>query len=221
MEIITRETGEEFVRTAVQWIIGTILQAQHNGRTAIVGLSGGSTPKPVYVLLSTERSIDWKRVKFFLVDDRYVPPDHEESNQRMLQETLLTHEAVAAQTVFPDTTRSLPDCITEYNSRLTRLLPDLVILGMGDDGHIASLFPPVAPEAHGPAHVVHTTTETFAIHDRISVTFPVLHAAKKRLFLITGEKKASLLKKIQKENEDVSLYPAQMLLDEKTTWIIG
>ncbi len=222
MDIITPETSEKFVRTAVQWITGTILQAQHDGRTAVIGLSGGSTPKPVYTLLSTERSIDWKRVTFFLLDERYVPDDHEDSNQKMIQETMLTHAATAAQTIFPDTSLPLQDCITEYEKKISALTKiNLVILGMGEDGHIASLFPPVGPEAYGPTKIIHTTTDRHAVHDRISVTFPVLQHASRRLCLITGEKKAALLKKMQTENEDASIYPAQMLFDERTTWIAG
>jgi 6-phosphogluconolactonase/glucosamine-6-phosphate isomerase/deaminase len=99
--------------------------------------------------------------------------------------------------------------------------PDIVVLGMGDDAHIASLFPPVSPEAFGPALTLHTETERFAVKDRITVTFPVLLAAKKRIFLITGKEKQALLKKMQTVNEDVSLYPAQYLFDERTIWVVG
>lgn len=221
MDILPFDTTETFVRTASDWIRAVILKAQHEGRTATIGLSGGSTPRPVYVLLSTELGIDWSRVTFFLTDERYVPADHADSNQRMIRETLLTHEARDARTVFPDTSLPLEACIADYELRIKALSPDLVVLGMGDDAHIASLFPPVGPEAYGPATVIHTTTDRFAVHDRLSVTFPVLLHAPERLFLIAGATKSSLLTKMQKENEDVSVYPAQYLFDARTTWMVG
>ncbi|MBP7114119.1 MAG: 6-phosphogluconolactonase [Candidatus Peribacteraceae bacterium] len=221
MDILPFDTTETFVRTASDWIRAVILKAQHEGRTATIGLSGGSTPRPVYVLLSTELGIDWSRVTFFLTDERYVPADHADSNQRMIRETLLTHEARDAKTVFPDTSLPLEACIADYELRIKALSPDLVVLGMGDDAHIASLFPPVGPEAYGPATVIHTTTDRFAVHDRLSVTFPVLLHAPQRLFLITGATKSALLTKMQKENEDVSVYPAQYLFDARTTWMVG
>ncbi len=221
MDIIRFDTTETFVRTSVRWIAATILQAQHDGRTAVIGLSGGSTPKPVYVMLAAELGIDWNRVTFFLVDERYVPKDHADSNQRMIRETLLTHHAAEAATVFPDTSLPLPLCVSDYEQKISALhRADLVIMGMGDDGHIASLFPPIDPKAYGPAKTMHTTTESFAVRDRITVTLPVLLHAAKRLFLVTGEKKSTLLTTMQKSNEDVSIYPAQYLFDAKTTWMV-
>ena len=139
----------------------------------------------------------------------------------MIKETLLTHAAANAVVILPDASLPLAECIADYAAKISKLTPDLLILGMGDDGHIASLFPPVGPEAYGPENVIHTTTDTFAVRDRISVTFPVLLRAPKRLFLVTGEKKAALLKVMQKDNEDVSIYPAQYLFDERTTWMLG
>lgn len=221
MDVIKIATTEQFVRTAAAWIAAVIVKAQHDGGMATVGLSGGSTPKPVYVLLSTDLSIDWKRVTFFLVDERYVPATHADSNAKMIRETLLTHAAADATIVLPDTTLPITECIADYAAKVSKLTPDLVILGMGDDGHIASLFPPVGPEAYGPVKVIHTTTDAFAVHDRISITFPVLLHAAQRLFLVTGEKKAALLKTMEKDNEDVSMYPAQYLFDERTTWMVG
>lgn len=221
MDVIKIDTTEQFVRTATAWISAIIVKAQHDGGRVTIGLSGGSTPKPIYVLLSTELGIDWKRVTFFLVDERYVPAAHADSNTKMIRETLLTHAATEATLILPDTSLPLSECISDYAEKISKLTPDLLILGMGDDGHIASLFPPVGPEAYGPAKVIHTTTETFAVRDRISVTFPVLLKTEQRLFLITGEKKAALLKTMQKDNEDVSMYPAQYLFDERTTWLVG
>ncbi len=221
MDILKTSSAEAFVSTAVQTIIEAIIEAQNGGKTATVGLSGGSTPKPVYEKLSLEKTIDWKRVTFFLLDERYVPTGHSDSNTKMIRETLLKNSAADAAFLFPDTTLPLEDCVADYDAKISARYPDLVILGMGPDGHIASLFPPVSPDAFGPASVIHTTTDSFAVRDRISVTFPVLEAAVKRVFLITGAEKYALLQKMQDGNQDASLFPASTLMDEKTTWIIG
>lgn len=221
MDILKTSTPEEFVAVALTQIIDEILAAQEGGKTAMIGLSGGSTPKPVYEKLSQEKKIDWKRVTFFLLDERFVPVDHTDSNTKMIRETLLKNSAADATFLFPDTTLPLEECIAEYDAKISAPYPDLVVLGMGPDGHIASLFPPVPPEAFGPANVIHTTTDTFAVRDRISVTFPVLEAAEKRVFLMTGAEKIALLEKMQDGNQDASLFPASVLMDEKTTWIVG
>lgn len=222
MDILRTDTAEEFARTAADWIICAIAQALSGKPSVTVGLCGGGTPKPVYSLLAAEKSLDWKRVKFFLTDERYVPATHADSNQNMVRTTLLTQEASGALLVAPETELPLSECIADYEAAIRKIgQPDLVLLGMGDDGHITSLFPPVPPEAFGPALVLHAETDRFAVRDRISLTFPPLQSAKKRLFLITGEKKLALLKKMQESNEDVSLYPAQNFFDEKTTWIVG
>ncbi len=222
MHIITRTTTEEFVDTAVQWLTGSILEMQEDTeKQVVIGLCGGTTPKPIYAKLSTEKDINWQRTLCFLLDERFVPPSSPDSNQRLVRETLLTHEGVKAHSLFPNTDLPLAECLADYEKQIADIKADILIIGMGDDGHITSLFPPLEPEAFGPGHVVHTTTDTFAVHDRISVTLPVLLRASRRLFLITGDKKKKLLETMQHVSEDVSLYPAQYLFDDRTTWLVG
>ena len=221
MNIVETSSTVEFVETATKWLTGAIITAQEQSEKILLGLSGGGTPAPIYAKLAVEREIRWQNVVCFLVDERYAPPDSEHSNRRMIDQTLFSNAARDTKTIFPDTTVPLPECVEMYSQALHGMKPDVVVLGMGEDGHIASLFPPVGPEAFGPARAIHTTTDAFAVHDRISVTLPVLLGASQRLFLITGEKKKALLKKMRETNEDVSVYPAQYLFDERTTWIVG
>lgn len=221
MNIVHFPTTEEFTRSAAAWIASTIAQALAVQTTVTVGLCGGGTPKPVYTLLATDQKIDWKRVTFFLIDERYVPADHADSNQKMVRETLLNREAKDAAFIAPDTKLPLAECVAAYDKRLSTLAPDLVLIGMGDDGHIASLFPPLPHTAFGSANVIHTTTEQFAGRDRVGVTLPFLLKAPHRLFMITGAKKAALLSKMQDISEDASLYPAQYYFDERSTWFVG
>ncbi len=206
---------------SAQWIAGVLHLATKDGHGAIVGLSGGSTPEPVYTLLAADNSIPWDRVRVFLSDERFVPADHKDSNQAMIRRTLLTRAGAAATLIAPDTSLPLEQCIASYSETLKGIEPDLVILGMGVDGHITSLFPPVPPEAFGPSDVIHTTTDRFAVHDRISVTFPILERATKRVFLITGKEKSALLEKIEHDSLDPSMLPAQAFVDEATTWVVG
>ncbi len=210
MKIIHSSTNEEFLSAATKFILNEI---KSGART--IGLSGGSTPKPVYELLSKE-NIPWDALTFFLLDERYIAADSEKSNRKMIQEAM-----PKAHLLAPNTSLPIADCIKKYGEIFEKIEPDLVILGMGLDGHIASLFPPVPVEAFGPASVLHTVTDRFDIRDRITVTFPVLENAKKRLFLITGEEKKKLLQKMQDDMQDPINCPAVALFDEKTTWITG
>ena len=145
MDIIKADTTEQFVRTAVAWIAATISEAVTDHGSATVGLCGGSTPKPVYTMLATDQHLPWARVKFFLTDERYVPATHADSNQQMVRSTLLTREAKNALLLAPRTERVLDTCVADY-AKIVKDLghPDLVLLGMGEDGHITSLFPPVS-----------------------------------------------------------------------------
>ena len=205
---------------AKRWIVAELLLAlRGSDGQIVVGLSGGTTPQPMYAALSTERSIDWSRVLLFLVDERYVPAEHPESNQRMIWETLLTHEAAAARFLAPNTALPIDDCVLRYNEQLLDLQPDIVLLGMGKDGHIASLFPPLSESAFGPDRVIATRTEQFAVAERISVTLPLLLQASRRLILTTGEEKSALLQTMRGAPEDYHRYPAQYLFDERTTWM--
>jgi 6-phosphogluconolactonase len=221
MEVTRYNSTDDFVRAAAQWIASELHQLLEKQEHVTLGLSGGSTPQPVYTLLAANRNIAWDRVSVFLVDERYTPADAADSNQGMIHQALLIGAGANAASIFPDTSKPVDECVQQYDQLIAKITPDIVILGMGDDGHIASLFPPLGAAAFGPSTVIHTTTDRFAVHDRISTTLPFLLKAKKRLFLISGEKKNTLLKKMQSEMEDASLYPAQYLFDDRTTWMVG
>lgn len=216
MHVTTTTSPAEFVEVALAHVRDVI---ENTDGQITIGLSGGSTPVSLYTELGKDDSLPWDRMQFFLVDDRYVLADHKDSNQTLVRDSLLmSNHAVF---IAPNTSLAINECIEGYEQAVSSLTPDLVILGMGPDGHIASLFPPLLPEAFGSRNVIHTTTDAFAVRDRISVTLPFLERAKKRLFLISGKEKIDLFRKHEHENQDPSMFPAHALFDGRTTWVLG
>jgi 6-phosphogluconolactonase len=190
------------------------------GRFTVV-LAGGSTPKATYEILARDYAdrIDWSNVHVFFGDERAVPPDHEDSNYGMARETLLDHVPVGSvhrmQGVLP------PDEVAEaYEQELrdffgTDDLPrfDLILLGMGSDGHTASLFPETsALEVHDRWVVANPVLKLDTT--RITLTVPVLDAARAVYFLVAGEDKAGPVAEILESDPDPREYPASLIQPE-------
>jgi len=187
-----------------------------NGRFSMA-LSGGRTPRYLYETLSGEfvDRIDWGRTFLFWGDERFVPHDHEESNYRMAAEALISRVPIPPENVFavPTKERSADHAAASYEEHLRSFfrkedLPgfDLVLLGLGEDGHVASLF-------SGDAGMDETTRwvtpakapETYAVRERITLTFPVINNARTVVMLVTGEKKREILGRVLKKEGG---YPA-------------
>jgi 6-phosphogluconolactonase len=186
-----------------------------------VALSGGSTPRALHQRLAQpplSGSIDWERVFVFWGDERFVPPDHEESCFRMARETLLDHVPIPAANIFPvPTVGGTPEraaaayaetLVAQFGADTPRL--DLILLGMGPDGHTASLFPGhPEPSAPGDALVI-------AVHDspkppptRISFTYRLINAAENVIFLVAGADKAPRLRDVLRGPRNIAQLPAQ------------
>jgi 6-phosphogluconolactonase len=191
----------ELALRAADWIAGQIA-ARASGPFRIA-LSGGSTPRLLYGEL-TLRSVDWQDVEFYWIDERLVPPDDADSNYRMASETLLSHIPALPGNIHPIPTSGDADtCARAYEGTLklaygadtldpARPLFDLVLLGLGPDGHICSLLPGspvleekvrwVAPVAHGRPEV------------RITLTYPCVQSSRTTAFYVTGKEKAQAVK---------------------------
>ncbi|MCA9370923.1 MAG: 6-phosphogluconolactonase, partial [Candidatus Peregrinibacteria bacterium] len=190
---VNAQSDDEFIDEAVLTLTERLEQHIDEFGHAILGLSGGSTPAPIYTALG-KQDLNWNNVSVFLVDERYIDPSHKDSNQNLIRNTLLAHATIPeAQLFFPDTTLDIEPCVVRYEQDLAELLskgiPHTVTLGLGEDGHIASLFPPVPAEGYGDRLVMHTTTDTFAVHDRISTTMVVIGSADRKVFFLKGEGK--------------------------------
>ena len=219
-EHIQATSEKDFEQKCVGLLQRAIESAIVERGKCVLGLSGGSTPQAVYEVLG-EKNIDWSKVTIFLVDDRYVPADHEDSNQKLVQETLLK-SAKVGEIIFPDTSLPLPECIADYDQKIAALESiDIVTLGLGEDGHIASLFPgDMDALLEEKKSVMHTMTDHFAVKDRITVTLPVLTRAYSQIFFLRGKGKKEIFGEMQAANTDPIEYPAHALLETgKTHWV--
>jgi 6-phosphogluconolactonase len=198
-----------------------------------VALAGGATPRATYMRLAGSpfaESVPWDRTWVFFGDERCVPPDHAESNYRMASETLLSKVAIPAERVYrmrgeaedpeeaaAEYARTLATVFETKRGGVPRL--DLVLLGLGLDGHIASLFPgsPAAKEIFRTVVAVHAAAAR--IPQRLTLTFPVINAAARVIFLMSGAEKAKTLKAAL---SDGGLLPAGMVrpADGTLTWIV-
>lgn len=198
-----------------------------------ISLSGGSTPKSIYRLLASEKYRDkmpWHKIHLFWGDERCVPPDHPDSNYSMARETLLSAIDIPKENVHPMRGKLGEEAAEEYERRLREIfgidgpaLPcfDLMLLGMGDDGHTASLFPGTPALAEEKAWATKVFAERLKSM-RITLSPPVINNAADILLLVSGDKKAPALKEVLEGPFNPSLYPAQILrrAQGNVTWLI-
>ncbi|PYP16434.1 MAG: 6-phosphogluconolactonase [Gemmatimonadetes bacterium] len=187
----------------------------------IVALSGGSTPRDTYLLLGTEALVSrvmWSRVQVLWGDERCVPPDHIESNYRMARETLLDRVPIPAANVHRVHGEDDPATAAEvYEATLRALLRtpaggriDLVLLGLGEDGHTASLFPGNAAVQERTRWVMAARASAASVW-RITLTPAVINAAAEILFLVSGGGKAGILRRVLEDPRRPQELPAQAI----------
>src|SRR5713101_6059808 len=192
-------------------------------------LAGGETPRATYARLALppfRERVDWRRTWVFFGDERAVPPDHAASNYQMAHETLLSKVPIPAAQVLRirGEAEDLEVAAAEYARALseafgTRPRFDLVLLGLGVDGHTASLFPdsPVVREVFRAVAAVHVTAAS--IPQRLTLTLPVFNAAARVVFLVAGAEKAKVVKAVLGEH---ATLPAAMVrpADGELVWLL-
>lgn len=221
MNVLVYETTTELARAAARDFIAKAETAINDRGRFAVALAGGSTPKATYEVLAGDHaeSLDWKAVHAFFGDERTVPPDHEDSNYRMAREALLDHVPVGSVHRMRG---ELPpeEAASAYEAELREFfgpddLPrfDLILCGIGEDGHTLSLFPETAAldvtdrlVVANPVLKLETT--------RLTLTIPVANAARAVNFLVAGEGKAQALKEILEGDTDMRAYPARYVRPE-------
>lgn len=223
---------EAVARGAAERFVGLARAAIDARGCFSVTLAGGSTPKRTYGLLASEsyrEQVDWSKVHIFFGDERCVPPDDTESNYRMANEALISRvsiprrnvhringegDAVANASLYEDELRA-------FFNRASWPRFDLVMLGMGDDGHTASLFPGTKALAEGQAWVVANWVEKFSAF-RITLTAPAINHAANIIFLVTGASKAERLLEVLRGAREPEKLPSQLiqLLDGSFVWLV-
>jgi 6-phosphogluconolactonase len=166
-----------------------------------VALAGGSTPRPAYEMLAVDRSIDWAKWHIFFSDERCVPPDDPRSNYRMVAEVLLSRIGIAAAKVHRMQGELDPSEAAEaYEFELGNEPLDVALLGIGDDGHTASLFPG-SPALEERSRLVAPSMAPVEPKQRLTLTFRALDEARSAWFLVSGEGKAAVLAEVIVERE--------------------
>jgi 6-phosphogluconolactonase len=236
-EELARKAARRFARLADQYVVGC-------GRFT-VALSGGSTPRAMFSLLAADPFLDtvpWSSICFFWGDERCVPPDHPDSNYQMAREAMLSKVPVHPENIFR-IPAELPDpqqAAEQYAATLTQFflagpgatrtgtaplsnVPrfDLILLGMGPDGHTASLFPHTAALQAGDKIVVANYVEKFKAN-RITLTAATINNARNVTFIAAGRDKAESLAGVLEGSHQPDLYPSQLIHPRNGTllWMV-
>ncbi len=233
-EIVMLPDAAAVTETATRLFVEAVRSAIAQRGWSAVALSGGSTPRALYRRLAqspVREEIDWRRVRLFWGDERAVPPDHPESNYRMAKETLLDHVPIPPANVHRIPTERGADAAAEqYETELRQIFGvtpgevpvfDLILLGIGADGHTASLFPHTAAVAVRDRLVVANEVPQIGAA-RITLTVPVLQAARWVLVLATGLDKAEAVARAIEGPKDVEETPAQLLrcAQGRVVWLL-
>jgi 6-phosphogluconolactonase len=226
LEALSREAAMCFRRLASESIAAA-------GRFS-VALSGGSTPRTLYRLLAGppfRKAIDWPRVHLFWGDERFVPADHPDSNYRLARESFIEQVPIPPQNVHPiPTGAGDPEAAAaEYEETLRRFFApgggyprfDLAFLGLGAEGHTASLFPE-SPALSETRRLVAATYVQKLNAWRLSLTPPVLRSARHVIFLVSGPDKTAILREVLEGPYDPRRLPAQLVRPEEgdLTWLV-
>ena len=220
MNLLIYQTKTELLKDLADYVITIAEKAIEEKDSFNFVLTGGNSPKDLYTLLATEYrdTIDWSKVYFFIGDERNVPPGHESYNGLMAKKSILDPLNVAADHIFfVDTTLAPEKAAIEYAKAINAHFDgadvsfDLILLGMGDDAHTASLFPGTEILGNKDATVDSVYVDKLSTY-RISFTAPLINKAKDIAFLVFGDAKAEAIKHvIEDETKNTSVYPSQLI----------
>jgi len=202
-------------------IIETGIRQLAQGEFYSIALSGGSTPRKVfeYIALHFKQKIDWQKVQVFWSDERCVDPESEESNYRMAKESLLDKVPIPAKNIFRIHGEADPSPEADrYSEIIRKHVPDqnniprfdMMMLGLGDDGHTVSIFPG-SLNLFNSDKLCELAENPYSKQKRITVTGKIINHARIAVFLVTGESKAEIVSRIIEKKEGYEQFPASMV----------
>lgn len=219
----------QLIKRALELTLAEIKDAIAQRGRCTIALAGGNTPKPLYEHLA-KQNLPWQNIHIFWGDERYVPISDPQSNAGMATKAWLNHVAIPPSNIYPMPTQAADptEAAQTYNQQLQTFFGtgpkefpsfDIVLLGLGPDGHTASLFP------HTEALQVCDRNVTVGNKDgqpRLTLTVPVLNQARCIVFLATGTNKQDALTEIFAETADAAHYPARLIqpMEGKLSWLL-
>ena len=209
-DLILVSSPAELARQAAEWLGLEVTRAIAARGSCALALAGGRTPEPVYGELAAGSSIDWNKVEVFFTDERAVPADHPDSNYRMVHWTLLSRVPISAGRIHRmEAERVDRDAAAREYERALPAQLDILVLGLGPDGHTASLFPgsPALDERH---RLVVPVLGAKTPPERLTITPPVIEAARKVAVIATGEDKALMTARALEGPLAPKAVPAQL-----------
>jgi 6-phosphogluconolactonase len=226
--------GDAVARAAADIFVNLAPQPNGNRKPFRVALAGGTTPQALYALLAAaeyRNRVAWDRVAFFFGDERAVPPDHPDSNYRAANDALFRPLDISAKNVYrmKGEMTDLEAAAAAYERELQSAFEgarvphfDLIFLGMGPDGHTASLFPGSPALAECKRLVVPVMDAPKPPPRRLTLTVPVLNAGQLVLFLATGADKAQALREVLQGTASPDQYPAKHVRPgpERLAWLV-
>ena len=234
VEVRRLTTPQDLFQAAADEVIRAAASAVTQRGRFTIALSGGSTPRSLYTLIAANAgtSLPWDQMFFFWGDERHVPPDNPESNYGMAKETLLSKVGIPPANVFriPSENPDAAAAAEAYEQTLQKFFVvapgefprfDFILLGLGPDGHTASLFPETAALREKSRLVVANWVEKLKT-TRITFTLPVLNAARCVAFLVSGTDKASVLHEVLESNAPAEKYPSKLVRpsEGKLIWLV-
>ncbi len=234
VELRRLTTPQDLFQAAAEEVIRSATDAVAQRGRFTIALSGGSTPRNLYTLIAANASatLPWDKMFFFWGDERHVPADSPDSNYRMARESLLSKVPIPPANIFPVPTEN-PDAAQvaeSYEQTLRNFFAvapgefprfDLILLGMGPDGHTASLFPETAALQEKSRLVVANWVEKLG-GSRITFTLPLLNSARCVAFLVSGTDKAAALHEVLEGNAPAEKYPSRLVRprEGKLIWFV-
>ncbi len=232
--VVVKPSAEEVASAACFWLIDAIRESIAQSGRCVVALSGGSTPKKLYELIAREHleALDWSKVHLLWGDERNVPHDHCESNYRMVKTAWIDPASSTGQLTHTPNSYPVPievhdpeKVAYQYGQTIRSVLGqspsiDVVLLGLGDDAHTASLFPETQALESADGFVANYVPKFESF--RLTMTASLINRAKRVAFLVCGESKAPALDVVWHGPRDPKLYPAQLInpMDGELWWFL-